>query len=122
MTEPDGRSSAECDAQRSLNGALKAVYSCADDAVSASGSECLISGRCCRFREYDHVLYLSRIEADLLFAEAAPRQAHSTTTRNAPGKTPKDFARPARRGLWLAESSSATLNILKPGMELWRHI
>ena len=30
------------------------------------------SGRCCRFKEYGHVLYVSNLEADVLLAQAPP--------------------------------------------------
>jgi hypothetical protein len=31
---------------------------------------CVLSGRCCRFREYDHTLFLSGVEAAYLLAHA----------------------------------------------------
>ncbi len=47
------------------------IYHEADAAVAAAGPVCIASGRCCRFKEYGHVLYLSRLEADVLL-QAAP--------------------------------------------------
>jgi Fe-S-cluster containining protein len=46
------------------------IYHEADQAVAAAGPVCLASGRCCRFTEYGHVLYLSSLEAEVLLAEA----------------------------------------------------
>lgn len=44
--------------------------------ISAAAPVCDLSGRCCRFREYGHTLFLSRAEAQLLlrqpFAAEAP--------------------------------------------------
>jgi Fe-S-cluster containining protein len=47
------------------------VYAAADAAVGAAGPRCQASGRCCRFKEYGHTLFLSRFEAELLL-ETAP--------------------------------------------------
>ena len=41
-----------------------------DAAVARLGPVCRISGRCCRFREYGHTLFLSAPEADYLLSEA----------------------------------------------------
>lgn len=48
-----------------------AIYSEADTAVAAAGPVCESSGRCCRFTEYDHTLFLCELEADVLL-ETAP--------------------------------------------------
>jgi Fe-S-cluster containining protein len=42
------------------------IYSEVDQAVADAGPVCLASGRCCHFREFDHVLYLSALEAEIL--------------------------------------------------------
>ena len=47
------------------------LYAEVDAAVAAAGPKCKSSGRCCRFKEWGHVLYLSRLEAEILL-EAAP--------------------------------------------------
>jgi hypothetical protein len=47
------------------------IYKKADAEVAAAGPVCTASGRCCRFKEYGHVLFLSNLEADVLL-EAAP--------------------------------------------------
>jgi hypothetical protein len=48
------------------------IYREADAAVAAAGPVCVASGRCCRFKEYGHVLFLSNLEADVLLASAPP--------------------------------------------------
>ena len=52
--------------------ALHGLYAELDQAVSDAGPVCRLSGRCCRFEEYGHTLFLSTIEAQLLVAEAPP--------------------------------------------------
>jgi Fe-S-cluster containining protein len=47
------------------------LYAEVDAAVAAAGPKCESSGRCCRFTEWGHVLYLSHLEAELLL-ESAP--------------------------------------------------
>src|SRR5947209_16001457 len=51
---------------------VMAVYAAADAAVAAAGPRCDASGRCCRFTEYGHTLFLSQLEADVLLAAAPP--------------------------------------------------
>ena len=48
------------------------LYREADAAVAAAGPVCVASGRCCRFTEYGHTLFLSGLEADVLLAAAPP--------------------------------------------------
>jgi hypothetical protein len=48
------------------------LYREVDRAVAAAGPVCVASGRCCRFKEYGHVLFLSNLEADVLLAGAPP--------------------------------------------------
>ena len=48
-----------------------AVYAAADAAISAAAPRCDASGRCCRFTEYGHTLFISAFEAELLL-ESAP--------------------------------------------------
>lgn len=52
--------------------ALHAIYADLDAEVARLGPACQLSGRCCRFVEYDHTLFLSAPEAALLLAEAPP--------------------------------------------------
>ncbi len=48
------------------------LYKEVDQAVAAAGPVCVASGRCCRFKEYGHVLFLSNLEAEVLLANAPP--------------------------------------------------
>src|SRR5215471_21160811 len=50
------------------------LYSQVDAEIRAAGPVCVASGRCCRFKEYGHVLFLSKLEADVLLAQAPPYQ------------------------------------------------
>ncbi len=49
---------------------VRELYREVDAAVAAAGPVCEASGRCCRFKEYGHVLFLSNLEAAVLLAEA----------------------------------------------------
>jgi hypothetical protein len=51
------------------------LYRQVDQAVAAAGPVCVASGRCCRFKEYGHVLFLSNLEADVLLANTPPYEA-----------------------------------------------
>ncbi|HMC88537.1 MAG TPA: hypothetical protein VKI17_03270, partial [Gemmataceae bacterium] len=46
------------------------LYQEVDREVAAAGPVCVASGRCCRFKEYGHVLFLSNLEAEVLLAGA----------------------------------------------------
>jgi hypothetical protein len=48
------------------------LYAEVDAAVAAAGPVCVASGRCCRFKEYGHALFVSNLEADVLLASAPP--------------------------------------------------
>lgn len=48
-----------------------ALYAEVDREVAAAGPVCVASGRCCRFREYGHTLFLSALEARVLL-DGAP--------------------------------------------------
>lgn len=60
-----------------------AVYAAVDAAVAAAGPRCQASGRCCRFEEYGHTLFLSRFEAELLL-ETAPAYAQPVSRASCP--------------------------------------
>ena len=47
-----------------------ALYEEVDREVAAAGPICIASGRCCRFKEYGHVLFVSNLEASVLLADA----------------------------------------------------
>ncbi len=59
------------------------VYATADAAVAAAGPRCEASGRCCRFTEYGHTLFLSQFEAEILL-EAAPAYEPPVTRDGCP--------------------------------------
>ena len=59
------------------------VYAEADAAVRAVGPRCDSSGRCCRFTEYGHTLFISQFEADILL-ETAPPYAKPVTRDGCP--------------------------------------
>jgi hypothetical protein len=51
---------------------LQALYRDLDRALEQHAPVCALSGRCCRFQEYGHTLFLSGAEAQLLLADAPP--------------------------------------------------
>jgi hypothetical protein len=55
-----------------LRNRVLAIYAAADAAVAAAGPRCDASGRCCRFGEYGHTLFISQLEADVLIDGAPP--------------------------------------------------
>src|SRR5690242_71064 len=48
------------------------LYREVDAEVRAAGPVCVASGRCCRFKEYGHTLFVSNLEADVLLSAAPP--------------------------------------------------
>jgi hypothetical protein len=46
------------------------IYREVDADVKAAGPVCVASGRCCRFKEHGHVLYISNLEAEVLLLAA----------------------------------------------------
>src|SRR5947209_14563151 len=46
------------------------LYQEVDRDVARAGPVCVASGRCCRFKEYGHTLFLSNLEAEVLRAAA----------------------------------------------------
>jgi len=55
----------------SLRAEVAALYREAEREIAVAGPVCVASGKCCRFKEYGHVLFLSNLEADVLL-NAAP--------------------------------------------------
>ena len=51
------------------------LYAEVDREVAAAGPVCVASGKCCRFKEYGHTLFVSKLEADVLLAAAPPYDA-----------------------------------------------
>lgn len=62
-----------------LRQAVLHLYAEVDRAVAEAGPVCLASGRCCRFAEYGHTLFLSNLEADVLLAAAPAYDADAVT-------------------------------------------
>ncbi len=54
----------------SYRASVAAVYASVDAAVAAAAPRCDASGRCCRFKEWQHTLFLSHFEAEILLATA----------------------------------------------------
>jgi Fe-S-cluster containining protein len=48
------------------------LYRDVDREVADAGPVCVASGRCCRFKEYGHTLFVSNLEAEVLLANAPP--------------------------------------------------
>ena len=46
----------------------------AEEEIAAAGPVCLASGRCCRFKEHGHTLFVSNLEAGVLLSGAPPYQ------------------------------------------------
>src|SRR5881394_3432300 len=63
----------------SLRHAVLQLYREVDAEVAAAGPVCVASGRCCRFKEYGHTLFLSHLEADVLLAAAPPYDPAAVT-------------------------------------------
>jgi hypothetical protein len=55
-----------------LRRAVLELYAEVDREVAAAGPVCVASGRCCRFKEWGHTLFLSNLEAAMLLADAPP--------------------------------------------------
>jgi Fe-S-cluster containining protein len=51
-------------------GQLRILFNDLDAEVAGHSPRCALSGNCCRFKEYDHTLFLSKVEADYLLALA----------------------------------------------------
>ncbi len=51
-------------------GELNALYEQLDAEVARLGPICQLSGRCCRFRDYGHTLFVSALEVEILLAGA----------------------------------------------------
>lgn len=63
MPEPETTSWLEAARSPRVAGALEAVYAMISDQIEARGPACWASGRCCNFREADHRLYTTGLEA-----------------------------------------------------------
>lgn len=63
----------------SLRRQVLQLYQEVDRAVAAAGPVCVASGRCCRFKEYGHTLFLSNLEAEVLLHDAPSYDAATVT-------------------------------------------
>ena len=55
-----------------VRAAVAEVYAAADEAIAAAAPRCDASGRCCRFTDYGHTLFISHFEAEILLESAPP--------------------------------------------------
>jgi hypothetical protein len=55
-------------------GELRALYDQLNTEVAQLGPVCRLTGRCCRFREYGHTLFVSALELGYLLKHAPPPQ------------------------------------------------
>lgn len=55
-----------------LQAMLPAFFADLDAEIAEATPVCQLSGRCCRFHEYGHTLFLSRIESEFLFKKPLP--------------------------------------------------
>jgi hypothetical protein len=55
------------------------LYADVDRDVATAGPVCVASGRCCRFKEYGHTLFLSNLEAAVLLEGAPPYDPAAVT-------------------------------------------
>ena|SRR5579859_8285431 len=63
----------------SLRRQVLELYHEVDRDVAAAGPVCVASGRCCRFKEYGHTLFLSNLEAEVLMHDAPPYDPETVT-------------------------------------------
>ena len=54
----------------------------AEHRITTYSPRCEISGRCCRFKEYDHTLFLSQVEADILLKDGLPEASKTSVEEN----------------------------------------
>ncbi len=66
-----------------LRAKVDAVYASVDAAIAEASPRCESSGKCCRFTEYGHTLFLSHFEAEILL-ETAPAYAPPITRDGCP--------------------------------------
>jgi Fe-S-cluster containining protein len=51
---------------------VRTIYADAERDIAQAGPVCHLSGRCCRFQEYGHTLFISNLEAEILLQNAPP--------------------------------------------------
>ena len=102
------------DALAEIRDKLTALYRELDDAVAMMGPVCQLSGRCCRFKDYGHTLFLSAPEAQLLVADAPqpPGQldnGESCPWQDARGRCTARDARPVGCRVFFCDPSFETV-------------
>jgi len=60
---------------KDLQARILDIYESLDREIAAAAPVCKASGRCCRFAEYDHTLFLSHAEAELLTSVGLPQDS-----------------------------------------------
>src|SRR5262245_37219394 len=66
-----------------LRSRVQAIYEEAEKEIAAAGPVCVASGRCCRFKEYGHTLFVSNLEAAVLL-DGAPAYERPVTAEFCP--------------------------------------
>ena len=102
------------DALGEIRDKLTAWYRELDEAVAMMGPVCQLSGRCCRFKDYGHTLFLSAPEAQLLVADVPqpPGQldnGESCPWQDARGRCTARAARPLGCRVFFCDPSFETL-------------
>lgn len=62
-----------------LHDEILEMYREVDREVATAGPVCVASGRCCRFKEYGHTLFISKLEAEVLLSAAPPYETPVTS-------------------------------------------
>ena len=71
MTADESSPGRASDPRPPFHAELRALYGELDAEVARLAPICLISGRCCRFREYGHTLFVSAPEVQYLLSRAS---------------------------------------------------
>ena len=98
MTEGDDSSDDPRQRELDWQRELRELYEELDREVASLGPVCALSGRCCRFLEYGHTLFVSTAEVELLLELAPAPQPARSRGDAAPGRIHAGTARPARPG------------------------
>lgn len=79
--------------------ALKSLYEQVESEIAKHGPVCVLSGRCCRFQEYGHDLFVSRLEAIYWFGTGEPAVSAESWIpgQNCPWQSPSGMCT-ARQG------------------------
>lgn len=72
MVQNDSSTAGASSQQPGWQDELRLLYSELDREVAGIGPVCVLSGRCCRFLEFGHTLFVSTAEVDYLLGTAPP--------------------------------------------------